>query len=122
MNHPASEYLEPAGVLADPASLPGAEEACDIHLRARFSEREVAGPEAVFYLAPVELPRKRDKRTLELTEGDSPVDIQSLDLVKEAIAACTDRLISIDSSRNDHPHRRFLAFHDPNLDGGCVSS
>src|SRR5579863_10227622 len=43
--HPATQHLQPAGLLAHAAALAAAEEAADVHFRARLHEREEGGAE-----------------------------------------------------------------------------
>ena len=52
MDHAAAEDLQPAGALADGASLPGAQEALDVHLGGGFGEGKVAGRKRVRTFSP----------------------------------------------------------------------
>lgn len=50
--HPATENLYPPGMFADIASVPTADMARDIHLGARFGEREIRRPQADLRIGP----------------------------------------------------------------------
>src|SRR5690606_24504719 len=87
VNHAAAEHLEETSALADATRLARAvrlraEDAADIHLGARFDEREVARSEAHGHLVAVEAMDERGQYALQLGEGDVARHVEALDLME----------------------------------------
>src|ERR1700758_352295 len=67
-------HLEPACVLAENAPFAVAEKARDVELDGRLGEREVARPHAHVAILPEHRSHEMHQRSLEVGEGDVPVD------------------------------------------------
>src|SRR6185295_4052104 len=105
VDHARAEDLQPAGILADPAALPAAEEALDVELDARLSKGEVARPEAHTRALAIQSLSERCQRALQIGKGDVLAHRQALDLMEHHLRARGHLLIAIDLARQDHPHR-----------------
>lgn len=101
VDHAGAEDLEPSALLADAATLAGAQEAGYVHFEAWFGKGKKAGAKLVFQAAAVKCTSKSDECPLQLAEAHVSIDVQPLDLVKKAVAPCADRLIPIDAPRHN---------------------
>src|SRR5579862_2852264 len=115
IDHAAAKDFEPAGLLAYPASFAFAKETCNIHLRARLGKREITGTETIFQIRTIELFCKGDKRSFQFAKCYAAIDVQTFDLMEQTVTARAYRLVAINASGDNHPHGRFLFFHDTNL-------
>ena len=82
VDHTASQYLKPAGVLADCAALAAAQEAFDIHFRGWLSKGEVGRAETGAYILPEQTPRKIREGAFQVAESDSLPDHKPFHLVE----------------------------------------
>ena len=85
MDHAASEYLYPAGVLAEGATLAPTEVARYVHLRTRLGEGEVGGSQADLRLGPKHLVGEVEKNLAQVSKGHVLINIECLHLVEEAV-------------------------------------
>jgi ABC-type multidrug transport system fused ATPase/permease subunit len=87
VNHPAAEDLDPAGVLADPATrartcVADTEDAAHVDLRAGLDEGEIARAETHGRAGAIEPLGEGGEHALELGEAHALVDQKALDLVE----------------------------------------
>src|ERR1700722_8820177 len=82
MNHPAPQYLQPAGLLANTASLAVAENTLDIGFGRRLGKGEVRRPQP-HAERPLEKPLKEGmQHGFQVGEADTLADHHFFDLVK----------------------------------------
>src|SRR5690606_36369718 len=111
MHHTATEYLYPSRLLTNIASFGAADETSYIHPYARLCESEIRRPESHLHILPIHLLHEEIKCLLQICEGDILIDIQSFNLVKEAMAPRTHSFIPIYPSRIDAPDRQLSFLH-----------
>lgn len=87
INHTATENLDPSRTLAEGASLAPAYVATYIHLGRGFGEWEIRGTQTDFGLRAEHLTRESEKHLFEIGKRDTPVYIQSFDLMEKAVGA-----------------------------------
>ena len=115
IHHPAAQYLEPAGSLADVAALAVADVAAYVNLGRRLGEREERRPHADFGVGTEHLAGKQEYGLLEVSERHVFVYIQTFDLMEDAVRAGTDGLVSEHSARTDDADGKFHLFHRADL-------
>ena len=75
IDHTTAKDLNPAGMLAESATLTATDEAGDVHLCTGLREGEVGGTQADLGVSTEHLTGKRQQHLLEVCEGDVLVDI-----------------------------------------------
>src|SRR5581483_5098504 len=85
VDHAGAEDLQPAGLLAEPASAPAAHRAVDRHVDAGLDEREVVAAKADAPLPAEEAPGELEERPLEVGHRDAAIDGEPLDLVEHTL-------------------------------------
>ena len=115
MHHAAPHDFKPAGLLADAAPLAAAEVAGDVHLRRWLGEGEKARAEAQLHVAAEHLAGERVDGGLQVGERDVLVDVETFELVENAVASGADRLVAVHLAGADHPNRRLLVEHHAHL-------
>ncbi len=76
MDHPRSENLQPAGMLAETASLPLASRAAHVYFHPRLHKGKIAGTEARFHFFAKKFLQKFIHRRQKIGKGDPFVDIE----------------------------------------------
>jgi len=118
VDHAAAEDLYPSRVFAEVAALSAADVARDIHLSTRLGEGEVRRAQADLRVGPKHLAGEGQQHLLEVGEAHALVDIESFNLMEEAVGACRDGLVAVDTSRAEHADRRLVSFHIMRLIAG----
>ena len=88
-----------------------ADVATDIDLAGRLGEREVGRSHTDSGVGAEHLPGEKQDGLLEVSEGDVLVDIQSLDLVENAVGTGRNSLVTEHSTWADNPDREFHGLH-----------
>src|SRR5689334_8448046 len=114
MHHPRAEDLEPARLLADSASLAGAEEAHHVDLRRRLGERKERRTKPDLAARAEHLAREQIERALEIGHGDVVIDGETLDLVEHRRVRDVG-VATIDHAGTDDTYRRLLGAHRADL-------
>ena len=112
VDHTASEYFHPSGVLAESASLSAADMAGYVHFGRRLGEWEVRRTEAYLRALSEHLACKVEQRLFQVGERHVLVYIEGFHLMEEAMRACRDGFVSVNSARTDDAYRRFGRGHD----------
>ena len=87
---------------------PLADDALDIHFRARFRKGKKAGAKTHLYIRAEELMDKIGQGPFQVREGDITIDDEPLDLVEHRAMGGV-RIVPINPSRSDNPQRGFAA-------------
>src|SRR5208283_5653101 len=103
IDHPASENLNPASLLAWPAGriiraappTPAANEARNKHLGARLGEREKRRTKTRLHARPEKFLHGMIERPLQIAESDVGVDRQPFDLMKHRRVARIRRIVAM---------------------------
>ncbi len=122
VHHTAAQDFEPARTLADIATLAVTDIAAHIHLSRRLGEREIRRPHTDFGLRAEHLAGKQQNRLLQIRESHILVNIESLNLVENAVCTRTYGLIAEHSSRADHANRQRHSLHSTDLHAGGVGA
>ena len=116
VHHPRSAHLQPAGVLAHPATIAMAQDAVHIGLNAGLGEGEVGATNANAALRSIQPPRKTGQRADQVGHGDAVSDCQSLHLVELMLRASGDLLVTVALAGQDDADRlRMVITHSPDL-------
>ena len=115
IDHAAAHDLQPTRALADVAALAAAEVARHIDLGRRFGEGKVRRAHADRGVLAENLLGEVEDRLFQIGERHALVDIESLDLVEDAVCAVRNRFVAENAARADHPDRRLLPLHRPHL-------
>ena len=99
IHHATTQDLDPARVLAETAALAATQHASHVHLGAGLGEREVAGTQADLGLGTEEFLGEMQQHLLQVGKGHILVNVQTLNLVEEAVGACGDGLVAEDTTR-----------------------
>ena len=114
MHHSAAENLEPAGLAAHAAARPPADDALDVHLGGGLREGEVGRPEAQVQVRLEDVAAEGGEDPLEVREVRALVDDEALDLLEHR-GMGEIGIAAVDAAARDHPERRRLHRHDPDL-------
>ena len=115
IDHPRPADLQPARMLADPATLATAHDAGEVVLDAGFGEGEEVRAESYFHVWPHDLAGEFRQHALEVGQRDLAVDVEPLDLVEVHAVRRIRSVAPVTTPRTDDSHRRRLPLHDPNL-------
>ena len=110
MHHAAAQHFQPAGAAI--GLLPG-----DVHFRARFNEREIAGAEAHLEIALEEGTHELGQRALQVGEGRMLVHQQAFDLVEHRRVGLV-AVAAVHLAGGDHAQRRRVVTHVAHLYAG----
>ena len=99
-----------------------AQAARDIHLSTWLSKGEVGGAQSYLRICAKERLSEEEQRLSQVCVAHVTVDVQSLDLVEEAVSTSGYSLVAINTSWAKHSYRWLLALHDTCLHGGCVGA
>ena len=102
-------------MLADIASLASAEVAGDVYFGRRFGEREIGGAHTDPALLAEHLFGKVEDTLLHVCERDIFVDVESFDLMENAVRAVRDSLVAEHAARANYANGRFLVLHRADL-------
>ena len=114
--HAATHDFEPSRALADVAALAAAEVARHVDLGRRFGEGKVRRAHADHGLLAEDLLGEVEQRLLHVGERDALVDVESFDLVEDAVRAVRNGLVAEHTARADDADGRFLTLHRADLD------
>ena len=118
--HATAEDLHPSRVLAEVAAFAAADVTGDIHLSTRLGEGEIRRAQTDLRVGTKHLSGEGQQYLLEVGEAHALVDIESFDLMEEAVGACRDSLVAVDTSRAEHADRRLVGLHIVCLVAGGV--
>ncbi len=106
-------------MLADAATFAAAEQATDIHFRARFDKRKIRRPEAQFQILLEEILQESGQDATQVRHADTLIHQQTFHLVKHR--RMRDIVVVPESaSRCDDADRRALLQHGANLHRRCM--
>ena len=114
VHHPAAQDFEPAGLTADPAPRPAADDALDVHLRGGLREGKVGRPETDLQVRLEDVAAEGGQGPLQVREVRALVDHQPLDLLEHR-GMGEIGIASIHAADGDDPQRRRLYRHDADL-------
>src|SRR5208283_2595916 len=112
VNHSRSQYLEPSGAFAYAAAAPPAHDALNIHLGARFGEREKTRPETKSNLRTEHLVDECGEDAFQIAKTDALAHHQALHLVKHWRMSDV-RIAPVGPSGSYDPDRGLSLFHCP---------
>ena len=122
VDHAAAQNLDPACVLAEATALAATQHARNIHLGAGLGEREIAWAKAYLCVGAKELLGKIEQHLLKVGKRHVLVDIETFDLVKEAVGAGCDGFVAIDAAGADDADGRLRALHHARLHRAGVAA
>src|SRR5688572_21236534 len=122
MHHTAAKDFKPACFLAHIAAGTLAKHAADIHLGAGLSKWKIRRTETDLYIAAIHFFCKKVKRLFQISERNVFINIQSFNLVKETMASCTHRFISVHTAGTNDTDRQFAFLHFTYLNIACMST
>lgn len=103
INHTAAQNLQPTGAFAHIAALSVADVATYVHLGRRLCEGEVGRPHTDLGLGPEHLAGKEKDYLFEVGKTYIFIDVQSFNLMEDAVGAGADGLVAEHSSGADDP-------------------
>ena len=115
IHHTTTQDFNPTGVFAETATLTTAQHARDIHFGTRLGEGEIAGTQADLGIGTKQFLGKVQQHLLQVGKGHILVNIQTFNLVEEAVGAGRDSLVAVNASRADDADGRLVAFHRSHL-------
>ena len=120
--HAATKYLYPTSMFAERTALTATKMATDIPLCTRLCKGEITWAKTYLCVRSEHLLREEKKHLLQVCEAHVLVDIESFNLMEEAVGTGCDGLIAIDAAwADDADGRRQLAvlimhlLHDTSL-------
>src|SRR6476469_6280122 len=103
MNHAASQDFHPASVLTNTATFAATDKTAYIHFRTGFSKRKIRRPETHFCILAKHFLHKEIECLLQVSKAYIFINIQSFDLVKEAMGAGRNGFIAVNAAGTNDP-------------------
>ena len=115
VNHSATENFNPTCMLTESTTLATTDVARDVHLGARLCEGEVARAQTNLCVRTKELACEGQEHLLKVCERHVFVNIQTFELMEEAMGACRNCLVTEHTSGANDTYWWLLLLHNSAL-------